>query len=185
MNAPRGTLREKLIATFAIAWIFWILGSALRRIVPLAVQPWLDGSMSTGQKALYLAFAVFNAYAEGYRGFQLRYCPRVVGRAVHLGANPKPLHLVLALPFVMSLFHAQRRQRITSWVLIVGLTLLIAWVKTIPQPWRGIIDGGVVIGLGWGLVSVAWLFGRYLLGYSLPAAVDLPDDRQVAAAAPA
>ena len=185
MNAPRGTLREKLIATFAISWIFWILGSALRRIVPLAIEPWTEHTMTAGQKALYVAFAVFNAYAEGYRGFQLRYCPRVVGRAVHLGANPKPLHLLLALPFVMSLFHAKRQQRITSWVLIVGLTLLITWVKTIPQPWRGIIDGGVVIGLGWGLASVAWLFGRYLLGYSLPEAVDLPEDEPAPAPAPA
>ncbi len=28
-----------------------------------------------------------------------------------------------------------------------ALILLIWWVRSLPQPWRGIVDGGVVLGL--------------------------------------
>ena len=174
MTSRQSGLLAKLIATFAITQIVLFLGSALYRIVPHAIAPWVEGSMSPFQKGLYLVWAAINAYAEGYRGFQKRYAPRVVGRAVHLGENPEPLHLVLALPFCMSLFHSVRRQRIVSWCLVFGIAGLVAIVKRVPQPWRGIVDGGVVIGLLWGVAAVLVLFVRYLLGSSRPAATDLP-----------
>ena len=116
-----------------------------------------------------------NAYLEGYRGFQLRFCPRVVSRAVHLGREPTWLHVILALPFCMSLFHASRRQLRASWAFLLALVALIAAVRAMPQPYRGIVDGGVVIGLVWGLVVIWWLFAKYLAGLGAPAPTDLPN----------
>ena len=169
-------MRQRLLATWGVACVLALLGNALYRLTPLALEPWQEGSMAPWQMALYIGWAVFNAYAEGYRGFHLRFSPRVVGRAFHLGAHPRPLDVVLALPFVMSLYHARRRQKIVSWTFIVVLTLVVLAVRTLPQPWRGIIDGGVVVGLGVGMLSVIYFYVRGLAGQP-PPAPDLPEPR--------
>jgi len=170
MRSPR----EKLIATWGIAWVSVLLGRAIWSLTPWAIEPWTEGLMTPGQQALYIGWLVANAYLEGYRGFQLRFSPRVVSRAVYLGQNPRPLWVLLALPFCMSLFHSTRRQMTVSWVFIGALVVVIWWVRSLPQPWRGIIDGGVVLGLLWGLGVIWWLFGRYLAGAQAPPPEDLP-----------
>lgn len=165
---------EKLVAAWGIAWVSLLLGRAIWRLAPLAMEPWADGGMTNGQKGIYVGWLFANAYLEGYRGFQLRFSPRVVSRAIYLGQNPRPLWVILALPFCMSLFHSTRRQMTVSWVFIGALILLIWWVRSLPQPWRGIIDGGVVLGLAWGLGVIWWLFVRYLTGTKLPPPGDIP-----------
>ena len=174
---------QKLVAAWGIAWVSLLLGRAIGRLGPLALEPWTEGLMTGGQKAIYVVWLVANAYLEGYRGFQLRFSPRVVARAVYLGQNPRPLWIVLALPFCMSLFHSTRRQMTVSWVFIGALILLIWWVRSLPQPWRGIIDGGVVLGLAWGLGVIWTLFARYLLGYPIPRPTDLPGEESAQTAA--
>jgi hypothetical protein len=165
---------EKLLAAWGIAWVSLLLGRAIWRLAPLAVEPWTQDLMTTGQQGIYIGWLLVNAYLEGYRGFQLRFSPRVVSRAIHLGQNPRPLWVILALPFCMSLFHSTRRQMTVSWVFIGALILVIWWVRSLPQPWRGIIDGGVVLGLVWGLGIIWWLFVRYLMGAKIPPPSDLP-----------
>lgn len=165
---------QKLVAAWGVAWVSLLLGRAIWRLTPWALEPWTQELMSTGQQVIYVAWLVANGYLEGYRGFQLRFSPRVVSRAVYLGENPRPLWVVLALPFCMSLFHSTRRQMTVSWVFIGALILVIWWVRSLPQPWRGIIDGGVVLGLVWGLLVIWALFVRYLLGRPVPPPNDLP-----------
>jgi hypothetical protein len=165
--------QEKLIAAWGIVWVSALLGRAIWRLTPWAIEPWTEGLMTTGQQGLYVGWLVANAYLEGYRGFQLRFSPRVVSRAVYLGQNPRPLWVVLALPFCMSLFHSTRRQMTVSWSFIGALILLIWWVRSLPQPWRGMVDGGVVLGLVWGLVVIWWLVVRYLAGAETPPPGDL------------
>lgn len=175
---------EKLIAAWGVAWVSLLLGRAIWRLGPLALEPWTEGLMSTGQKGVYLGWLVANAYLEGYRGFQLRFSPRVVSRAVYLGRNPRALWVILALPFCLSLFHSTRRQMTVSWTFIVAIVLLVWWVRSLPQPWRGIIDGGVVLGLAWGLLVIWALFARYLMGQKIPPPGDLPADNPTPEAAP-
>lgn len=169
--------RQRLIASWGVAWVSLVLGRAVWRLTPVALEPWVDGTMSLGQQSVYVGWLAANAYLEGYRGFQLRFSPRVVRRAVYLGKNPRPLWVVLALPFCMSLFHANRRQLVVSWVFIGALVVVIWWVRTLPQPWRGIIDGGVVLGLVWGIGVIWWLFARYLTGEEVPPPDDLPMEK--------
>jgi hypothetical protein len=175
---------QKLVAAWGVAWVSLLLGRAIWRLTPWALEPWTEDLMTQGQKGIYIGWLVANAYLEGYRGFQLRFSPRVVSRAVYLGQNPKPLWIVLALPFCMSLFHSTRRQMTVSWVFIGALILLIWWVRSLPQPWRGIIDGGVVLGLAWGLLVILGLFVRYLMGHEIPPPGDLPP-KKTAEPAPA
>ena len=95
------------------------------------------------------------AYSEGYRGFQQGFSPRAAVRVRYLCDHASWLETVLAPLFVLSYFHAQRRRQIISLVLTLLIVCLVLVVRLIPQPWRGIIDIGVVVGLTWGVLSFA------------------------------
>lgn len=146
----------RLAAWWGILGIALLLTRALTRLLPHALQPWLSGSMSWGHQGLYLAWVVLNAYAEGYRGFQLRFCPRVIARARSLHVAPVIWHALLAPAYCMALFAAPKRRIVVSWILVLAIVLAVTLVRRMPQPWRGIIDGGVVAGLFWGLVALLW-----------------------------
>jgi hypothetical protein len=55
----------------------------------------------------------------------------------------------------MGLFGARRRTTVAVWSVTVGIVVLVVLVRLLPQPWRGIVDAGVVVGLGWGLIALA------------------------------
>lgn len=164
----------KLIALWGVGGVLLLLGQAIVKLTPLALAPVLDGSMSSFQWFLYGAWTIFNGYAEGYRGFQKSFSPRVVARAMHLARHPKPLHVLLAPLFCMAMFHAKRRNLIVAWCLLAGIALLIALVGMLAQPWRGIIDAGVVVGLLWGSLSIIAMLARALIANDVPADDSLP-----------
>jgi hypothetical protein len=109
---------------------------------------------------ILLPWVAFNAYAEGYVGFHQKFSPRVVGRALELGRNPTFLRVILAAPYCMGLFAAPRRTLLSSWILVVAIAALVVLVRHVPQPWRGVIDAGVVVGLALGVLSVLAHFLR-------------------------
>jgi len=77
-------------------------------------------------------------------------------RAAYLRDNPRMAHTLLAPIFCMGYIYTTRKRRILS----IGLTLLIICFVLIagilPQPWRGILDAGVVVGLGIGIMSILY-----------------------------
>ncbi len=103
-----------------------------------------------------LANIVFMAYCEGYRGFQCGYSPRLAARARYLLVQPTITNTVLAPIFCMGFYQAPRRRIVLSFVLLMMIVGFIVLFQYIPQPWRGIFDAGVVVGLSWGLVSISW-----------------------------
>ena len=55
----------------------------------------------------------------------------------------------------MGYFHSNKKTKIVSICLTVGIFLLVMLVRLIKDDtWRGIIDFGVVLGLTWGVVSL-------------------------------
>ena len=100
---------------------------------------------------------IYMAYSEGYSGFQLGFSPRVVARAKYLFEHPNLLHALLAPLFCMGYFHIQRRRQVFIFALTAMIVLFVILLPYIAQPWRGIIDAGVVVGLIWGLASI-WIF---------------------------
>jgi len=98
-------------------------------------------------------------YSEGYRGFQLGFSPRIAARALWLSRNPSLLRGLLAPAFCMGFFGATKRRTLTSWCVLAGIVGIVSLVRLLPQPWRGIVDFGVVVGLTWGLLAMlvfAW-----------------------------
>jgi hypothetical protein len=145
------------ILLWGVLGVVALLVRALWRLVPPALEPLDEGAAVL---AVYAASVLFNAYAEGYRGFQKQFAPRVVARAAWLRENPRPLLIVLAPVFCMGLIHATRKRLIVSWTLLLVIVGLVIGVRHIAQPWRGVIDAGVVVGLSWGLLALLVLLAR-------------------------
>ncbi len=162
-------------ALWGIFGFVLILCQAVVRLAPLAWEPIAEGGLSPLQWSLYGASILFNAYSEGYRAFQLQVAPRVVARAVHLAAHPKPLHVALAPLFCMTLFHANRKRLIVSWCVYAGIIVLVIAVRQLSQPWRGIVDAGVVVGLSWGIIAIIAAFIGVARGGELKSSAELPE----------
>ncbi len=141
-------------AFWGFAGVMLLIGSAVYRLTPLAIEsfshPW-----AWYHWVAFVLVMVFMAYAEGYRAFQQGFSPRVAARVRYLRDHPNIGHSILAPFFCMAYFHAPRRRRIASVSVTAGIIVLVVLVRYMAQPWRGIIDGGVVVGLSWGLISLA------------------------------
>ncbi|NKB34516.1 MAG: hypothetical protein GKR91_15600 [Pseudomonadales bacterium] len=141
--------------TWGIGGVLFILLFAIYRLTPMALA--LENfPMSIFHWAALLISIVYMAYAEGYKGFHLGFAPRVVLRAFYLQENPRLAHVALAPIFCMGFIYATKRRQLLS----IGLTLMIVCfiilVRLMPQPWRGILDAGVVVGLSFGILSIIY-----------------------------
>ncbi len=161
-------------AVWGIAGVVLLLGQAIWRLTPIALTGVRDPSVGPLHWVLLAGWVGFMLYSEGFKGFQRGFSPRVVARAAHLAQNPRPLHVLLAPAFCMGLFHASRKRLITSWSLVLLMVGLVLLVHRVPQPWRGLIDVGVVAGLLWGLIALTVFAVQALAGRSPRVAPDLP-----------
>lgn len=146
-----------------------VLLDAINRLSRIALHVF-DGGLTGFQYLVLAVVIILMAYFEGYRGFQKSFSPRTAARAYYLYRNPEPLTIVLAPFFCMGYFRASRGSLLFAWVGTVLIVLLIILLQISPQPWRGIIDAGVVVGLSWGLISLllsAWqVFSTGIYGLS-------------------
>lgn len=151
----------KTLRTFGFFWgIFGVLAFLLNpivRLTPLAVD-----AFHLPLSPLHLVFCAlwlpFMLYSEGHRGFHRGFSPRVVSRARKLRDAPDTQlhHILLAPAYCMSLFHAPRRRMIAMWCVLFGIVALVLIVGRLSQPWRGLVDAGVVLGLSYGTLSILY-----------------------------
>lgn len=182
MARPR-TAPPQPLPTSPLGWVrftWGVLGVTLvllNPIVRLSAKPIeaVAEGLTPGQWALAVVWVAFMLYSEAWRGFHKQFAPRVVARALAL-AHHGPLVPSLLAPFTcMGLLWATRKRKTIAWVLISVIVAMVMAVRTLEQPWRGIIDMGVVLGLVSGLGSVLWFAGRALAGQPPPIDPDLPE----------
>lgn len=116
----------------------------------------LAGGLTLPEWLVLVANMVFMAWAEGYRGFQQRFSPRVAARALELHGQPTWPRVLLAPLFCVGYFGATSRLRWMVWAGTGLIVLAVLLFNRLPQPWRGILDAGVMVGLLWGTVSLLW-----------------------------
>lgn len=120
-------------------------------------------SLGIWHYVVLVVWTFFMAYSEGYKGFQKGFSPRVAARAVYLRDRSTWWRLILAPPFCMGFFAAPRKRQITVVVLLIGITLLVMLFRMIPQPWRGVLDFGVIVGLSWGILATLIFFAKFCM----------------------
>ncbi len=159
LMAEKPNIKGLLLATWGVGGVLLLLGQAIWRLGARALEA-MTQPLSTMQIAALVAWSLFSLYGEGYRAFQLRFSPRVVARALVLARSATAFQALLAPAFCMSLFHATRRGQAVAWSTVVMVICLVLVVSRLPQPWRGIIDGGVVLALAWGAAAIVVFFFR-------------------------
>ena len=151
---------HRITAIGAIASCWGIIGFyslvifAMVRLSAHTVEAF-DQPFTLVQWFVLLVSLVFMAYSEGYKGFQKSYSPRFAARVHYLSSQANGLQLVLAPLFCMGFFNAPKRRIISSVLLSSMIVTFVLLFKLVPQPWRGILDAGVVLGLIWGLITTA------------------------------
>jgi hypothetical protein len=160
-------------AWWGVAGVIAILLNAMIRLSPLVLEL-VEEPLSPVELLALVVWVALMAVAEGYRGFHRQFSPRVVARAQHLAAHPRPWLIALAPLYCIGLVYATRRRLLTSWILTLSIIAIVIAVRRVAQPWRGIIDAGVVVGLGIGVLSIAYFVGRAIRGHAMPVPPDVP-----------
>ena len=115
-----------------------------------------------------VVWVVFMAYSEGYKGFQQAFSPRVAARLIWLRQNPKAWLVVLAPLYAMGFIYASKKRIIISCSILIMVLVFVTIALNLPQPWRPIVDAGVVVGLLWGATVTGWyIFVAIRTGTSL------------------
>lgn len=160
MASGRIGIPGRLAALWGLAGVVAVLGYAIWRLAGHVATAAAEAGLIEG--TLMVANVAFMTWAEGIRGFQQRFAPRVAARALALARDPDWVSAVLAPLFCAGFFRATPRVLRITWLGAGLIALAVLAVQLVPQPWRGILDAGVVAGLGWGIASHVW-FGRQAL----------------------
>jgi len=174
MSTGRHTRLGRAAATWAFVGWGGVLLYAIVRLGAIAAEA-LRQELTALHWTALLGNVVLLAWAEGYRGFQHRFSPRAAARVLHLRQHATPLTALLAPFFCVGYLGATKRMVRATWRGTALIGLLIVIVHQMPQPWRGITDAGVVVGLSWGLVSFVVLTWRALRTGRYPAAPEVPE----------
>jgi len=170
-TASGGLPEEVRRSRLAIAWgalgCSCYLSYGIKKVVPI-VKNGMQMMDCGFHWSLLIVTLLFFAYFEGYKGFQKGFSPRVVSRAWVVAErpsskrNPPFWHKVLAPWFCIGYFHGTRKRVITSWCVTAGIFLIVVGVKRMPNPYRAIVDAGVMLGLSWGAISIIVIYVRSL-----------------------
>lgn len=159
---------------WGVGGILLLLSFAIVRLGAMVLEL-ADYRLSLLQWTLAAAWLVYMIWAEGYKGFYKAFAPRVVVRASYLSSHPRPLHILLAPLFCMGYIHATPRRRYLSLGLTAMIVCFVLLARMLPQPWRGIVDAGVVAGLMLGVASIGYFLLLLRRGpEKLPVAADVP-----------
>jgi len=136
------------------------LSYGIAKVVPIVMEG-LGSIEELWQWGLLAITLLFFAYVEGYRGFQNGFSPRVVSRAWVVSEENDTLpiwHKVLAPAFCIGYFHGTFKRVAASWGVTSVIFAVVIGVKQLPNPYRAIIDAGVIVGLLWGVASIIFIF---------------------------
>lgn len=171
----RKTLARRLLGLWGVLQVVSVMANAIKRLIPVALQPFKQNDLQPSHWVLYAVWCLTMAYTEGYKAFQLKFSPMVVSRAFDLVNKPSILNYLLAGPYSMGMFNASKKRIIVSWAVMAGVFSLVKIVKFLPYPYRSIVDGGVVVGLSYGTMSILVLSIKALCGWE----VEDPDSNTI------
>ena len=133
--------------------------------------------LSAGHWVFLAVWVVFNGYFEAYRAFHRGFCPRVGARVGWLVRHPVGWVGLVAPLFAMGLVYANKKRLIASWIVTTAVVGIIAAIRQLSQPWRGLVDAGVVLPLAYGAAACLFWGVRGLMGKPGAVDPDLPASR--------
>jgi hypothetical protein len=166
-----------VLGVIAVVWgvggFLCLLGSAMVRLTPLAVGAF-ELEWGLVHWVSLIGWVAFMLYSEGYKGFHRAFSPRFAARVKHLYHHPEPRHVVLAPLYAMCFYHSTRKRMLVAWLLTAAIVGFVLMARQLVQPWRGIVDAGVVLGLAVGTLSVLFFLWRAFREADYPYSPELP-----------
>jgi uncharacterized membrane protein YjdF len=144
---------RKLIYIYSIGGVIFIFSSAIFRLFP-HVKEGFSYSLSNFQWIVLILYLMIMIVGKGYFALHRSFVPRVISRAELLTKKANLLDRLLAPLFCMGFIKAPLKRMIISYTMLFFIILFIISASRIAQPWRGIIDLGVIVGLSLGIVSL-------------------------------
>lgn len=151
--------QNRAAAVWGVVGVISLLGFAVYRLVPFT-RELFDEHLQWWQLIILVVWCALMVYSEGYKAFYKQFSPRVVARAQYLSQKTTLSRTILAPLYCIGYFGAPKKRVITAYGLASGIILLVVIVHSVPQPWRGIIDAGVVLGLLVGIISIMFYVVR-------------------------
>lgn len=140
-------------ALWGVGGVVALLAYAVWRLSHHAFEL-LEFQLSPALITILIMWCVFMIYTEGYQTFGRRFAPRIVARAQYIVRHATWPMIILAPLYCIGYFGTSKNRMITSYIVIALIAGMVAAVSFVPQPWRGIIDAGVILGL---LVGIGYL----------------------------
>jgi len=150
---------RKLIIIYSIGGVILIFSSAIFRLYP-HVREGFSNELTLLQWIVLIAYLIIMIIAKGYFALHNSFVPRVINRAELLYEKGSLIDRLFAPFFCMGFFKASGKRIIISYAMLLLIITFIVSASKISQPWRGIIDLGVIVGLSMGILSLL------LLGFS-------------------
>lgn len=161
-HVPPKSLWGILGALWGVAGVSALLIWAIYRLSYVAAEAFTH-SLNAIHWVFLIGFLLLMLYSEGWRGFYRAFSPRTAARARYIMFHPNRWRVLLAPLFCMCFFGATRKRMIVAYVLNFSILFLVICIRFVPQPWRGLVDAGVVAGLGAGILSLLYFCLRALL----------------------
>lgn len=147
---------KKLILIYSIGGVIAIFSSAIYRLYP-HVHESFSYEFSALNWFVLIVYLIIMIVGKGYFALHRSFVPRVIDRSEFLINNGNLLDKLLAPLYCMGFFKAPKKRMIISYLMISIIISFIVSASKISQPWRGIIDSGVIIGLSLGIFSLLLL----------------------------
>jgi len=144
---------KKLIYIYSIGGVIAIFSSAIYRLYP-HVREGFSIDFKTAHWIVLLSYLMVMIVAKGYFALHRSFVPRIINRSELLVKEGKIIDRILAPFFCMGFFRATKKRLITSYSMLIFVVSFIISASKISQPWRGIMDLGVVVGLSLGILSL-------------------------------
>jgi hypothetical protein len=138
---------------WGVGGVALVFGMAVYRLGVRGLDTVVRGLTPGQWLALLLLTAVF-VYGEGIRALQRRYIPHVMRRVELLRAEPRWWYRLLAPLHALTLIGASTRMLLKSWAGTIAIALAVVIVRSMPDPWRGIVDVAVASALAWGTLAL-------------------------------
>ncbi len=147
---------KNLIFIYSIGGVIAIFSSAIFRLYP-HVREGFSFELTTLNWVVLIAYLAVMIVAKGYFALHCSFVPRVINRSELLVENGKLIDRLLAPLYCMGFFKAPKKRIIISYAMLLLIIAFIVSASKISQPWRGIIDLGVIVGLSLGILSLLFL----------------------------
>ncbi len=142
-----------VVSAWTLIGVAALFASAIYRLGTRGVAT-IQAGLGWGEWSVLVLLTVAFVYGEGFRALDRRWVPKLIERALLLRDDQRLFVRLLAPLYGLSLVGTGRDDLIRGWLLTAAILGAVLIVRTLPDPWRGIVDFAVAAALAWGLVAI-------------------------------